>query len=144
MSQNDLQDILSSIHEFEASPDYVGLGLKVDLSRIVLRRLREKGWTQRRLATACGMKESFVSRVIHSDDNCTLDTVGRLMFALGVDIRLEEVRQSSIVFDQGTTATLQFKFASEVTHGEEEIRKVTIAQTAESEGAGPYQVGASV
>ncbi len=142
MSQNDLQDILSSIAEFEASPDYVGLGLKVDLSRLVLRSLRAKGWTQRRLATACGMKESFVSRVIHSDDNCTLDTVGRLMFALGVDIRLEEAWQSSAVLDWGATATLQFKFASEVTHGEEEIRK--IAQPAESEEAGHYQVQASM
>jgi hypothetical protein len=46
--------------------------------------------TQRRVAEEAGVKELFITRLIHSAANCTFDTAGRILFALGVRAELKE------------------------------------------------------
>ncbi len=65
--------------------------LRLNLAEIILRYLRLNDWTQRDLASATSFKDSFISRLLHSNANCTFDTAGRVLFALGVDARIEEV-----------------------------------------------------
>lgn len=69
---------------FNESPQSIGLRFRLDLSRLVCDALDAKSWTQRDLAREAGMKESFVSRIINADSNCTFDVAGRLLFALGI------------------------------------------------------------
>lgn len=96
MSQ-DVQDILRALEEYERTvPESRGLELRLDLAEIVIRHLRQKCWTQRDLARRTSMKESFISRLVHSNANCTLDTAGRLLFALGVNARLAEVASTTV------------------------------------------------
>jgi len=96
MSQ-DIQDILRALEEYERTePKSRGLELRLNLAEIVIRHLRQKGWTQRELALRISRKESYISRIVHSDANCTLDTVGRLLFALGVHARLAEEPSSTV------------------------------------------------
>jgi len=92
MSVQDLRDMLE---EFDRTPAGHGYELRMSLATLVLRRLDALGWTQRQLAEAAGMKEPFVSRVIHGDQNCTFDVAGRLLFALGIKARLTELREAS-------------------------------------------------
>jgi transcriptional regulator with XRE-family HTH domain len=101
MSVQDLRDMLD---EFDRTPAASGYELRLGLATIVLGRLDALGWTQKRLADATGMKESFVSRVIHGDQNCTFDVAGRLLFALGVRARLAEVPSSSRRPSRGSSA----------------------------------------
>lgn len=82
------RDILSLLDEAQANPQRVGLDLRLDLASIVIQTLAEKGWTQKDLALAAGMKEPAISRIVHSDTNCEFDTAGRILFALGIDAAL--------------------------------------------------------
>lgn len=90
MSQ-DIQGILRALRKYEDTPESWGLELRLNLAEIVIRTLRRKGWSQRDLARAASMKESFISRVLHSNANCTLDTVGKLFHALDVNAYITEV-----------------------------------------------------
>lgn len=83
-------DLLQLVDDLNARAEGSGLKLRLDLSGLILQRLRLLKWRQRDLARATGLKESFVSRVLHSNANCTLDTVARLLHALGVQGELRE------------------------------------------------------
>ncbi|MBY0261203.1 MAG: helix-turn-helix domain-containing protein [Phycisphaerales bacterium] len=82
------RDLLGLLAEAEAKPESVGFDLRLDLASIVLRALRQRGWSQSDLARAAGMKASFISRVVHSDANCEFETAGRILHALGLVAKL--------------------------------------------------------
>lgn len=84
-----IESLLASLTEYEATPDSRGLELRLNLAEIVIRRLRELGWTQQKLASVVSMSQSYLSGILHSNHNCTLSTAGRLFFALGVHARIE-------------------------------------------------------
>ena len=85
-----IRSILAALETYKQTPESVGLELRLSLSQTILRHLKAKGWTQSKLAKKTGMKEPFISRVLHSNANCTLDTAGKLLFALGIRARFEE------------------------------------------------------
>jgi plasmid maintenance system antidote protein VapI len=85
-----IPDLLKDLNDLEKSAGGVEYDLRLDLSEIILRHLSEKGWTQRRLAAATGMKPSFVTRLIHSSNNWNCRTAARICHALGVRPKLME------------------------------------------------------
>jgi ribosome-binding protein aMBF1 (putative translation factor) len=91
MSAKKAQSILDAIEQFEQTGESVGLELRLSLSEVILQSLREKGWTQATLARRSGAKESFISRILHSNANCTLDTAGKLLHALEVRARFQAI-----------------------------------------------------
>ena len=110
-----ISDLNRILHDFEDSPEGVGYELRLNLSEIVLRNLRSKGWTQRRLADESKKLESYITRVVHSQQNCGLDTVGKILHALGVRASLvQNPQQMSIAI-----APLRITYSSDGTHGEE-------------------------
>jgi ribosome-binding protein aMBF1 (putative translation factor) len=91
------QDLRNILNEFQQTPDSRGLDLRLDLAEIVLRHLSNVGMTQKEFAEIAGMKAAFINRVIHSDQNWTSDVAGRILFALGVKVKLVEVQNDSAV-----------------------------------------------
>ena len=89
------RSILAALETFKQTPESVGLELRLSLSETILRHLKAKGWTQAALAKKTGMKEPFISRVLHSNANCTLDTAGKLLFALGIRARFSVAPNST-------------------------------------------------
>ena len=85
-----IRSILAALETYKQTPESVGLELRLSLSQTILRHLKANRWTQATLAKKTGMKEPFISRVLHSNANCTLDTAGKLLFALGIRARFEE------------------------------------------------------
>jgi len=77
-----IQDILRAIEDIEATPAARGIELRVSFSKFVIRKLKELGWTQKKLAQECGKKESYVSRVLNGDQNLSFDSAGDILFAL--------------------------------------------------------------
>jgi plasmid maintenance system antidote protein VapI len=88
---SDIQDWMNDLREFEKTSASRGQELRLDLSEIILRHLDGKNWTQAKLAKAAGMKDPFLTRIIHAASNCTFDVAGRLLFALGVHAKLIEM-----------------------------------------------------
>ena len=101
-------DILKALDEYHQTPESRGIKLRLNLAQIILRHLKENNWTQKELARKTSFKDSFISRLLHSDANCTFETAGRILYALGVEAKLEEVRaiHSSMEIDSsGHTQT---------------------------------------
>ena len=90
-----ITNILQTIEDFKQTAESRGLDLRLDVAEILIRNLKERNWSQRELANAAGMLEPQVSRILHSSANCTLDTIGRLMFALDIHSRLQQVARDS-------------------------------------------------
>lgn len=87
---SDLQALQRVIGELDRLPERVGHELRLDLAALITRGLNRRGWSRKRLAEEAGMKPSFVSRVLHSDSNCTFEVAGRLLLALGIEVSLIE------------------------------------------------------
>ncbi len=119
-----VQDILQALEEYEETcPASIGVGLRLDFAEIVLRNLRSKGWSQRTLATKTGLKESYISRVLHSNANCTFETAGNLLFALGIRAQLEQSRTASAYTWTGSTDQ-PLRLHLETTDGQESVKEI--------------------
>ena len=113
------QDFLNDLAELEKQPESVGLDLRLDLAEIILRHLDGKNWTQTRLAAAAGMKSPFLTRITHAAQNCTFESAGRILHALGIKAKLVEVPANEIIF----TVTSPGKITNqEVSNGKQEIK----------------------
>src|SRR5579862_4261332 len=91
------QDLLKALRSFKETPESFGLQLRLSLSEIILTQLELKGWTQKRLAEQAGVKEPVITRMVHADQNCTLDSAGRVLSALGVRAKLVEERAPGVL-----------------------------------------------
>lgn len=85
MSVQDLHDILA---QWDANPRSAGVKLRLDLSLLVIQRLNKNGWTHKQLAEKAGVTPWLISRIVLADANCTFETAGRILFALGVKPKL--------------------------------------------------------
>lgn len=84
----------AALRAFRQDPQSVGYRLRLNLVDILADRMDEQGISQAELAEAADCLPSFVSRVMNAESNCTLETAGRLLFALGVragDVELRAV-----------------------------------------------------
>lgn len=88
-----MAEVDDQLHEFEnaqKTAEFLAVGLRVDLAAIIMRGIKARGWTQKRLAEAVGMRESQISKLINGDANWETSTAARVLFALGVKARLVE------------------------------------------------------
>lgn len=127
--------LLKILDDFSESAEGTGHTLRLDFADLILLQLRKKGWTQKKLAEAAQMKESFISRIIHGNSNCTFDMAGRILFAMNVKARLvEETRNSGTRWSARpvvTGSSILFRI-NETTYGSE--KTATIAKGTEACG----------
>lgn len=122
------RELLDNLSHFERQPESAGFDLRWDLAEMILRELARKGWTQKQLADAAGMKESFITRIVHGASNCTFEVAGRILFALQVKAKLIEDE----ALEQASTAPARhhLTFLQESTNGDEEIIKADTREQA--------------
>ncbi|MCW5775814.1 MAG: helix-turn-helix transcriptional regulator [Phycisphaeraceae bacterium] len=119
-----MSDILSRIQrklaEYQATPEGFGNSLRHDVAMLIVDRLEELGWHQRDLARVLGKPDSFISRLIHSDSNCTVETIGEVCHALGIKplITARESRPTTALHAETRVPVIE---ATGDSHGEEEI-----------------------
>ena len=82
------QDILRVLNEYKRKPESYGLKLRLNLAELVIQQLNSNGWSQRDLAQETGLKEAYISRILHSDANCTFESAGKILFALEIKVAL--------------------------------------------------------
>lgn len=87
-----VQEFRSLVEAVRNTHQSVAMDLRVQFACLVTQLLRDKGWTQSNLAEAADKApESSISEIVHADANCTFETIGKILFALGVRGKLEVV-----------------------------------------------------
>lgn len=116
------------LRSFRDHPDSIGYQLRLNLMTLLCELLEKRGWSQKDLAKSVGKHESYVSRVLNGDSNCTFDTAGRLLFALGVRDGDVELKRTGFHYTGSTDGEEgeEDKY-TELTH--EEGEQYTIAAT---------------
>lgn len=74
-----------------------GMGLRSDFSEVIRQGLKQRGWTQRKLAELSGFSESLVNKLVHEKRNCRLSTTAKAVHALGfrAELRLIQTKPPS-------------------------------------------------
>lgn len=86
-----LDRLTSFFEEFNESPQGDDSQHRLDLAEIMWRGLRRNGWTQRRLARKSGLADADISNLLHGNKNFTSSTYGKVVNALGVKTKTQEV-----------------------------------------------------
>lgn len=112
-----IEELNEILRRHEDSPAGLGHELRLNLSEIVLTNLKALGWTQRRLAEVANKREAYITRIVHGQQNCSLDTVGEILYAIGIRAELRQVTPiRALAFEE-----LQLVLGNvEYIHGEEE------------------------
>lgn len=88
-ANRDMQALDAALARFDNEPESYLVDLQMTLAELLLKHLRARRWSQRRLAQEAGMPESFVSRVL-SGENVELRTIARMLCALRVRARITD------------------------------------------------------
>ena len=97
-----LNRIRNRLEAFDKSAVGYGAKLRLDLAEIIWRNLQQKKWSQRRLAKEARLADSIISNLIHGNKNCTFDTAGKVIHALGTYVTLQETTPSAELLSDGT------------------------------------------
>lgn len=128
------RDLLKELDEFNETAEGRGFDLRLDLADIIFRHLAEKGWTQTKLAEAAGMKSPLLTRIMHSSTNCTFETAGRILLALGIKGKLVEADFAKSLYDMQSKAATSFGYKmqriEDTRHEKEKIRQYNSASFA--------------
>lgn len=103
---NAIEKLGQSAADFSDDPRSAGYALRLDLAALVIRAMKRRGWSQQKLADEAGMKPAFVCRIVNAESNCTFETAGRLLFALGETARLVEPQTTASTDDDHVALTL--------------------------------------
>ncbi len=87
-----IANIWENLRRYNATPEGMSQTLREDLAFLILKQLKERGWTQKQLAQECGKTESFISRLIHTDTNVTFEVAATVLHALDIQPRLVDAR----------------------------------------------------
>lgn len=97
MSTNDLGSFLDEMHEeYRDDPEYRAECLYNDITAEILDYMDENDITRRELARKMDVSEARVSRIFGETQNFTLQMLGKMASALGVDIGVHMERASSL------------------------------------------------
>jgi transcriptional regulator with XRE-family HTH domain len=110
-----VQDLLDTIKEHDDSPDGVAFELRLDFADLINRGLDANGWSQKQLAEKAGMTEAAISVLARAGRNFTVETLGRVLYALGFGAELKQAPLPGRARPAARTLTLTT--TSETTHG---------------------------
>ena len=123
-----MAELIDGLAKFEQTHHALSQELKLDLSELVVNGLRNKGWTHKQLADAIKTKDTYINRVVHANQNCTLDVIGRLCHVLNIKPKLIDLSETKVIFNQSisktatTTGELKLVVNNETPYAKETVR----------------------
>ncbi|MBX3385205.1 MAG: helix-turn-helix transcriptional regulator [Phycisphaeraceae bacterium] len=126
-----LDRLVRSLDRLERSPESIQIELAMQFGTLIRDGLRQRGWTQRRLAEVTGKRDSAISEYLYGDENPTIGTIAEILFALDIRPQLVDSSKPIRVLVKATTGIegVQSKIEG-TTDGEEQGSKVTVYQGA--------------
>lgn len=116
-----IQDLRNELKEFRKTPAGVAHDLRMNFADVVFRHLASRKLTQGQLAKMAGLKAPYVTRVVHSSQNWTTETAGRILCALGLHLELIETPIS----EQHLHTSTYSRNTEGIINGQEEIQGVS-------------------
>jgi transcriptional regulator with XRE-family HTH domain len=97
------RQLVSLFEQTSENPASVGMSLRVQVASELGKLLKQRGWSQAKLALETDIHPGTISEIMHADANVTLDTIGRLLFSLGVGGRFEAIPAAPVItFEEST------------------------------------------
>ena len=141
MAKNEFAGLMAEVFraesDFDSSPNGWAVDLRLDFSHLILHEMHKRKLTQQDVADMCKMKSPALTRIIHNKQNCTFDTIAKVMFGLGIRPQLaERVAKVEVVSPRDSgDEPICLKFDFEDANGSQEIRYSEDAEDIEGFGA---------
>ena len=122
MSVSRLRELLDAHRQ---TPESVAHEFRLSVGELVISGLHDLGWTQKDLARSAGVSEALVSRFLNGDHNWTSESVGKLLFPLGIRVRAQRapkpVEKDILWFHRQDGTCITFQVVEESKDGETQI-----------------------
>ena len=82
--------ILAGLAGFKNTSDGWAMRLKLNLAELVIKGMRDKGWSHADLAKRAGLPEEAIENIVLSDRNCSLERIAEIMWILELPVELRE------------------------------------------------------
>ena len=123
---NEAGEARALLEEAWFSPEGRATEFRMSLSALILGRLKELNWTQHALAEKVQRPDSFISRILHGDDeNITFKTAGLLLWAVGLRAEVCQPRsnESAYVVQGDILTGFEYGEEEEIEPKEEAVSK---------------------
>jgi transcriptional regulator with XRE-family HTH domain len=119
-----LNNIDQTIEKFDKTADSIGVDLRLDFADLIIHGLKQKKWSQKELADRVGLKESYISRLIHSNANCTFETVGRILhaFDMRAELSIRKPSHSQAIWDSTEKMVVKIAESKDTQYGKEDYQ----------------------
>lgn len=81
---NDVMDFLRRMEATSQSVESLEMVLRLRVASLVAESLESRGKTQKWLADRAELQPSRISEIMHADENLTLETIARVLYALDI------------------------------------------------------------
>lgn len=133
--------------EFSASSEGYGHSLRLDFAELIWAGLDRNGWSQTDLARQAKCSDAAISNLVHGNRNFRIDTIGKVLHALGtktkvVDGEIVSIPRHTDCVDKltlhrpdGTTTSCETAYYKSGDHGQETTGKISTI-THQTQGIG--------
>lgn len=84
---------IEKVDYIEANKEWLDISAKIAIK--VIRALRDKNWTQKKLASKLGVRPQQVNKILKGKENLSLKTISNLQGALGLEL-INTISQTEI------------------------------------------------
>jgi transcriptional regulator with XRE-family HTH domain len=96
MSTDGIERFRERARRAESDPRYVAEMLRLAFAEGVVRMLEARGMKRTELAEALGTNRGYVTRVLSTEYNLTLETMARIALALGANVSLHVAPREAV------------------------------------------------
>ncbi|MFA7577204.1 MAG: helix-turn-helix transcriptional regulator, partial [Candidatus Muiribacteriota bacterium] len=63
----------------------------IKITEIICKKLREKKWTQKKLAQEMNVSEAYIAKMLNGNNNFTFSTLAKISSVLGIELKFDYV-----------------------------------------------------
>jgi transcriptional regulator with XRE-family HTH domain len=90
------------------------LNKSFEIAVLVLKTLRDRGWSQKNLAERMGVSQQHISKIVKGKENLTLLTISKLEDVLEIVIIGLPLKQESVSFTKFDTSYYESRYSSTI------------------------------
>ncbi|MFA5479617.1 MAG: helix-turn-helix transcriptional regulator [Candidatus Muiribacteriota bacterium] len=77
--------------ELQKDSVFLKEGYVIKITEIICKKLREKKWTQKKLAQEMNVSEAYIAKMLNGNNNFTFSTLAKISSVLGIELKFDYV-----------------------------------------------------